>query len=344
VTARRGGGKGGRRRSAGSSWKTAILVLVFLAALAGGIYWVSARLTPAAEPAPPQADTKIVVEGGGTDAERARIKAAAAPAQGEPAEPAATAEQPAAAAPEPGFFADLLPLLLPVILSVLAGFIGGWAAFRHQRVREHLEQTDIRLSAHFKGIDQQLRELRDKVERGPDADAVAARNAGPPLRRDDRSDRREPLRDRAAEPPAATPPPQQRRTPPDLATAAARFAQLTRGNISRTAFADFFDTLGDSTAVDSADGGRSLQPAQGEGFLTAVESGGYILVFPSYRFVSNWDTQFAFMASVPESVTELFDLTRGDGEIAMASPALFESHSGGAPRRLERGAITGFQG
>jgi hypothetical protein len=305
----------------------------------------SGRLGPVvtATPASPT-DSKIIVEGG-PDAERAVAQAAPPVTAREPAETGTVAPQPTPPAPEAGLLADLLPLLLTVVLSALAGFIGGWAAFRSQKIEPHLEKLDRDFESHWRSTEKQLADIREQVQRAASGNPAAARPAGQAPRRDEQSDYwTEPRPQPAPEPRGEAPPPQPRRAPPDLGSIAARFGQLTRGNISRTAFAEFFASLGDSTAVESADGGRSLQQAQGDGFLTAVDVGGHILVFPSYRFVSNWDTQFAFMASVPESVTELFELARGDGEIAMARPALFESNAGGAPRRIDRGEIRGFQG
>lgn len=342
MTRKRSGG-GGRKRKASTPWSRYATVLCLIAAGVVGIYLATTRFAPglmtAASATPP---APAAAPGGeGASAETAQP----APAAARPApQPSADVDRPQPPAEqEAGLPSRLMPLLLTLILSLVGGVIGGWLAFRAMKIREHLERLDHDFQNHWRHTDKGLADLREQMQRPPAAAAPPRQQPGYGLSRVERPDHRPP--------PAADRPPEPRREAPeprpapmpDLAQVAAGYGRLTRGNISRSDFARFFEALGTSSAVESAAGGTSLQQAQSEDFLTAVSVGGRILVFPSYNFVANWDTQFTTMASVPESVAEVFDLARGDGEIVMSAPALYEE-DGGAPRRLQRGVISGFQG
>lgn len=146
----------------------------------------------------------------------------------------------------------------------------------------------------------------------------------------------------AREPP---PPPEPRRRPsvPNLAEISAAYSRIVSGHISRSAFAQFFDGIGRSVPVEITDGGNAIGRASGESFLTCVDAGEAYLVFPSYDFIANQTTQFATVASVPESIAAVFTLERGDGELILDRPAIYED-SGTGLRRVEKGEIRGFGG
>jgi hypothetical protein len=131
---------------------------------------------------------------------------------------------------------------------------------------------------------------------------------------------------------------------PNLNEISAGYSRAVSGHISRSAFADFFDRIGSSSPVEIADGGRAIQNASTpESFLTCVSAGSAYLVFPSYDFIANQATQFATIASVPENVAAVFTLERGDGELILESPAIYEQTETGL-RIVTKGEIRGFGG
>jgi hypothetical protein len=357
---RRKSGNGGKRTKR-KSWysRLAIVIAVFAAAVGAGFFLMGDKIgfsstevastarepTAASEPAPAvQTGTEPLA----ADEEPASTPAATSATDPSPGGSRENGASEAPAASQPGFVSQVLPYLLMLVLAVLGGYIGGWYAFRSMGIKEHLERIDREFQDHWRATDGRLRDLREKMQApaarpGPREHSSYAVPGGERLERerhDGISQEQSGTRNAGAERETAA---ARHRELPNLSALAAQYGQLTRGNISRSDFARFFDSLGESMPVESCDGGRGLQQAQGEGFLTAVGQGDHIIVFPSYTFVANWDTQFTTMASVPESVTELFDLSRGDGEIVMAAPALFD-RNGGSPLRIERGKLHGFQG
>jgi hypothetical protein len=122
------------------------------------------------------------------------------------------------------------------------------------------------------------------------------------------------------------------------------YGKIATGHLSRSAFQSFFSSLGPGGPVDVIDGGQSIRRSEDpDAFLISADIDGTILVFPSYSFVANRDTQFSTIASVPDNVALLFALTRGSGEIVVASPAVFSEREG-VPTRERRGEIKGFAG
>jgi hypothetical protein len=116
------------------------------------------------------------------------------------------------------------------------------------------------------------------------------------------------------------------------------------GQISRAAFADFFESLGPTGPVEAADAGETIEASSDpDAFLASVHLSGTTLVFPSYSFIANLDTQFTTIASVPEKVACLFTLSRGSGEVVLEKPALFEDEDFG-PRLRSKGELRGFAG
>ena len=116
------------------------------------------------------------------------------------------------------------------------------------------------------------------------------------------------------------------------------------GQISRGAFADFFATIGLAGPVEIFDDGNFIGSASGgETFLTCVNAGPAYLVFPSYDFIANQSTHFATIASVPKDVGAVFTLERGDGELILETPAIYQESETGL-RRVEKGEIRGFGG
>jgi len=122
------------------------------------------------------------------------------------------------------------------------------------------------------------------------------------------------------------------------------YARVASGQITRATFQSFFDSIGNSGPVEVADQGRSIVSSRtSEAFLTSVNAGSAIVVFPSYDFIANQATQFSTIASVPEAVSLLFELKRGDGDIAMERPAIFNATDSG-PELRSKGVLRGFGG
>ena len=123
----------------------------------------------------------------------------------------------------------------------------------------------------------------------------------------------------------------------------ANYRRLLSGTMSRSSFQGFFDAIGESEPVKLTTQWDSIEPATGESFLTAVSLGPDLLVFPSYEFVSNAANQFSTIASVPESVSAVFELRRDDGEITLDRPAVFDGHDI-RPVLRTKGILRGFDG
>jgi hypothetical protein len=122
------------------------------------------------------------------------------------------------------------------------------------------------------------------------------------------------------------------------------YGKLAAGPISRSAFSAFFNSIGHSGPVDVEPGGQSIRPeGDPDGFLISVYVNNSVLVFPSYSFIANLDTQFATIASVPENVASIFTLTRGSGEVSIECPAIFIEDDAGL-RLKRKGEIRGFAG
>jgi outer membrane murein-binding lipoprotein Lpp len=122
------------------------------------------------------------------------------------------------------------------------------------------------------------------------------------------------------------------------------YAQLMAPPMSRSKFDRFFEDLGRSGAVSFVKEGCRLVTARGSaGFLTGVSVDLHVLVFPSFNFIANAETQFATIASVPAAVAELFELQRGSGIVTVERPAIFREDTQG-PVLQEKGIIGGFPG
>ncbi len=69
---------------------------------------------------------------------------------------------------------------------------------------------------------------------------------------------------------------------------------------------------------------RIASSENAESFLTGVKAGGSILVFPSYDSSRTKKTQFKIRSRASlENVSALFTLTRGNGDIMLETPAIF---------------------
>lgn len=124
-----------------------------------------------------------------------------------------------------------------------------------------------------------------------------------------------------------------------------RYREAVSGTISRSTFRLFFDEIGAWGPVDPEDGGRRISASKDdEGFLVSVMNGTEALVFPSYNFVANQDTQFSTIASVPETVASAFSLVRGAGDIVLGTPAVYLTDGEGSAVLVSRGEIRGFSG
>jgi hypothetical protein len=130
---------------------------------------------------------------------------------------------------------------------------------------------------------------------------------------------------------------------PNLDSISSAYSRIVSGQISRSAFAEFFDGIGRWGPVEIAGGGGGIEPAEDGSFLTCVNAGGAYLVFPSYDFIANQANQFATVASVPDNVAAVFVLERGDGELILGRPALYEESEAG-PQLVSKGEIRGFGG
>jgi hypothetical protein len=127
--------------------------------------------------------------------------------------------------------------------------------------------------------------------------------------------------------------PRQRAGTPRIEEAVNAYNRLVAGtSLSRSSFEEFFSRLG------SRGGGATASR-----FLTAVEAGEILMIFPSYEFASNIETQFNTIASIPDDVSEYFDTQRGDGSIVVDYPALV-SLSPERGSEIRKGVIRGFRG
>jgi hypothetical protein len=131
---------------------------------------------------------------------------------------------------------------------------------------------------------------------------------------------------------------------PNLSEIVAGYQKVASGIISRSAFDNYFATLGPSGPVEVIDEGRSIRSSSDpEAFLLSVHVGRVTLVFPAYSFISNRDLQFSTIASVPEVVSTLFSLVRGSGEVIVDSPAVFVDSEPDL-KLWTKGEIKGFAG
>jgi hypothetical protein len=246
------------------------------------------------------------------------------------------------------------PVASAAMVGLLAGFIGAAIANRFNIGRRGLDAHVERLLKALEGKTRDASGPRSASQRPP-ADPAAGRSAE--LQTDsyrqfggEPKPRPEPLRWPSAESPgrpSAVAAPEASRplaATPNLDKVSAAYGRVIAGHISRSAFADFFETIGRARPVEIADGGRSIEAASGgESFLTSVDTGPVHLVFPSYDFIANQATQFATIASVPENVAAVFALERGDGELSLDRPAVYENSETG-PRLVSKGQIRGFGG
>lgn len=232
-------------------------------------------------------------------------------------------------------------VLLPAVLAGLLGGLGGaWllgSGFRRD-VALHLQDLKNRVGR----LEKFRQEATAEIER---LDATPGGGSAPP----------QPARPfwmksgDVGETPS--PPTREQRTessPPRASLSpeaiAAQYSQLAQGNISRSAFESFFGQFGTAAPADIIDNGRFIQPSVHEdSLLTSVTQGGRALVFPSYAFIANSETQFTTMASAPGAIQHLFDLSKGGGGLVLDRPALFEDRGSGL-QLVEKGALRGFQG
>lgn len=248
------------------------------------------------------------------------------------------------------------PAASAAMAGLLAGFVGAAIANRFNIGRR---RRDARLEELLAALEK----TRGAAERGPSSrlspppPLAPARRPAAELRTDPYwhlgGEPKAPVEREqwsAAEPPAPIPaePLQEPRRPlpaiPNLNEISAAYSRIVSGNISRRAFADFFETIGRSGPAEISDGGRSIEGVSGgESFLTCVNAGSVYLVFPSYDFIANQATQFATIASVPENVASVFALERGDGELILDRPAVYEDSETGL-RLVSKGEIRGFGG
>lgn len=248
------------------------------------------------------------------------------------------------------------PSASAAMAGLLAGFIGAALANRFNIGRRGREADLAKLLA---ALEAQSREAADRgpASRLSPSPPAPARRPPDELRTEpywhlggEPRPRVEPPQRPAAEssgsPPAAVSQEPRRPLPtvPNLNEVSAAYSRVVSGNISRRAFADFFETIGRSGPAEISDGGRSIEGVSGgESFLTCVNAGSVYLVFPSYDFIANQATQFATIASVPENVAAVFALERGDGELILDRPAVYEDSETGL-RLVSKGEIRGFGG
>jgi hypothetical protein len=274
-----------------------------------------------------------------------------------------SAPSPASRGAVPGSTAASLAVHL--LGALLAGFLGGllasWLGQRGTSGRSaSVDDRLLKLGKGLDGVDNRLaaieRGLRSGAERDDKVDRILSRVADRPPPSPGAADWLEtamPDRARQGGPvqpitsatapvrPAAAPSAPPRETVEEIT---ARFGRVAAGQIARSGFSRFFSDLGPSGGVRVERGGAVIEAASGgEELLTAVNTSAGILVFPSYQFVSNQPTQFATIASVPDEVASIFDLTLGSGDLVVNRPAMFEEIDG-ETRRVAKGALGGFAG
>ncbi|HEY1605760.1 MAG TPA: hypothetical protein VGF77_09200 [Allosphingosinicella sp.] len=224
---------------------------------------------------------------------------------------------PIAAAAATGFFAGLLGAFLVYILELRRGF---------RLINHRLNELERRVDA----ADRALRRKPVTPESPPQARAEWPKS--PVDECDWHSDSYSraattPERPREVDKPTEPPP------APRINEAVDAYNRLLGGSsLSRSSFEEFFASLG---------GRRDL--GDGRRFLAAVETGRTVLVFPSYEFASNMETQFSTIASIPDELAEAFDVQRGEGEILLEYPAVFDLASG-TDRLVTKGTLRGFRG
>lgn len=257
---------------------------------------------------------------------------------------------------------DVPSIMMVAILTAIAavaGMLGGLVVKWLTTDKSALPRIEIRL-ADLEKWRQEARqaETRATAERD-DIERIQAMRSRSPYINQARQQASEPLRRNefvgdAPKPSLrkSPPPPMQPQAPtqpvattgPSLDDVVAGYGRLVSGQISRSAFQDYFENIGPYGAIKVTQQGRSIEEAAGdETFLMSVLLGQHILVFPSYEFVSNMETQFNTIASVPEPVAQLFELGKGDGEIVVEAPAIFDNLDG-TPVFQSSGVMKGFGG
>ena len=267
-----------------------------------------------------------------------------------PASPPAPRLAPLAAPSGP----SAVPLLAAILAGIAGGTLAGWLTGRGPS--RHVDNLSARVARLEKELRSGAAQRHDQAARILSSVTTPERGGRPSSGRDSWFDgdpdplpaaRAEPVRPRPAQEPRSTwTPPDAEPAPPSepIEEITARFGRVAAGQISRSGFSRFFEELGPSGGVRAERGGTTIAPASGgEELLASVNSAGRILVFPSYEFVSNQPTQFATIASVPDEVASVFELTRGDGELVVLRPAVFEE-ADGETRRLMKGELGGFAG
>lgn len=236
------------------------------------------------------------------------------------------------------------PLISAAIIGLLAGFAGATIA---SLFRVGSRRWSRRLSArideleNWRAVERKARETAASASAPPPPPPSSRRQEVPASAYGMTGPEWE---TQGAGQPAQAPPAVPSRPIIPLNDIVMRYGKVAAGHISRSNFAEFFESVGQFGPVEIAEGGQSITVTSNEeSFLTAVNAGSAILVFPSYDFVANQETQFNTIASVPDDVAVLFELARGDGEIVLDRPAVFEETEAG-PNLRSKGELRGFGG